>query len=406
LDIYLTKEFLKLLQEMEYAPVNYAEFIKSLTKFVSVKDDLEDQQVSAGGFRLRPELSGETIGTQRKRHSGLQAAYHETSQQDKSIRNYRKMVTDQKVNDQMIFKTKEIKDVLFFDRDNETVPLFSHNTEDMVTGKHGESDLSLTYNIEQRLQREQLAAALRKLDGGSISIDDFQNLVYSIGIDVPEKFLADVRRDFAAGKLDVRKYMKILDSNIFKAASIESHLNDDSSEVALKKFRHNIFRKGFETLQNLIMAFKDFDENGDEKLTFAEFKNGCKRLNLLSNLSDMGLRSLFNRFDKNGDGFLQYEEFIEAIRGEVSTERKQIIRKAFQKLDIHSTGKVPLDFVGEKFNPEGHPQFINGEKQAHEVTTEFLRWFLSREVKYPIILLVRRSPFSIDFRNGCLRFFL
>ena len=49
-----------------------------------------------------------------------------------------KMVTDQKINDQVIFKNKEIKNILFFDESNTTIPLLSHNQEDMVRGPSGE----------------------------------------------------------------------------------------------------------------------------------------------------------------------------------------------------------------------------------------------------------------------------
>ena len=379
LGIFLTKECLKNLQEMEYNPVSYSAFIRSLTKFVPVRDDLEDKEVAAGAYLVRPSLTGETIGSQRKRATGLQTAFHESAQQDHSQRTYRKMVTDQKINDQVIFKNKEIKNILFFDDSNATISLLSHNQEDMVRGPSGEKKVDVNYNIDQRLQREQLCAALKKLDTGVISMDDFQDLVFSIGIDIPENFLSDIRRDVVAGQLDVRKYLKKLDSNIFKFASIDNYLHDNTTKLSIQKFRRNLLALGFESFQNLALIFKTIDSNQDGKLTFAEFKDGTKQL-LKQSLSENELRSIFHSFDKNGDGFLQYEEFVDCIRGELNPSRKQIVRKAFKKLDRHCTGDVPLDYAGEAFNATGHPQVVNGEKSPSQVTTEFLKWFCTQGV--------------------------
>jgi Ca2+-binding EF-hand superfamily protein len=413
LEIYPTKEFLRIIQDMMINPIPYADFIRSLTRYSSQKGgsatvvggEGRNEEVPAGGFRIRTELSGETIGTQRKRSTGVNTAFHESAGffEEQKPRSYRKMVSSSdnpSVNDKVIFKNKEIKNLLFFDGDNNgTVPLLSHNQEDMVTGNTGKRNLrnengngtTATYNIEQRLQREQVSAALRKLDTGMITMDDFQDMLFSLGIDIPEDFMSEIRRGVVSGRLDVRKFMKMLDANIFKSSVIDTVVNDNVASLAAKKFRENILTKGFEAFNNLSLIFKEIDENNDGKLTFSEFKNGCKQLSILFNLNDVELRSLFHSFDKNGDGELQYEEFIFGIRGELSSIRKQIVRKAFKKLDRHCTESVSLDVLGENFNASNHPQVMTREKSAKQVTTDFLRWFSSDEVRCCLLSFISIS---------------
>jgi Ca2+-binding EF-hand superfamily protein len=437
LQIYPTKEFLRIVQDMMINPIPYADFIRSLTRYSSQKggssvypslltspgregeregEGIRNDELPAGGFRVRTELSGETIGSQRKRSTGVNTAFHESAGffEEQKPRSYRKMVSSSdnpSVNDKVIFKNKEIKNILFFDGDNNgTVPLLSHNQEDMVTGSTGKKNLrnehgngtTATYNIEQRLQREQVSAALRKLDNGVITMDDFQDMLFSLGIDIPEDFMSEIRRGVVSGRLDVRKYMKMLDANIFKSSVIDMVVNDNIASLAAKKFRENILKKGFEAFNNLSLIFKEIDENNDGKLTFSEFKNGCKQMSILFNLNDVELRSLFHSFDKNGDGELQYEEFLIGIRGELSSIRKQIVRKAFKKLDRHCTGNVSLDVVGENFNALNHPQVMTGEKSAKQVITDFLRWFSSDEVRlgssvFVLFFSPLLSPFLLEF---------
>lgn len=387
-DIFPTKEFKKVLVDMELNPIPLSDFICSLTRF-SVETTNSSGDVPAGGYRIRPELNGETIGSQRKRVTGLRTAFHETADLEPKSRTYRKMVSDQKVNDQVIFKNKEIKQILFFDGDNGNIPLLSHNLQDMVSGTTG-VEVNVNYNIDQRLQREQVCAALRKLDTGVITMDDFQDIIFSIGIDIPETFIAEIKRGVISGRLDVRRYLKLLDANIFKSEAIDNTVHDETKDLALKKFKNNLLNLGYEAFYDLSLVFKNADINGDGQLTFAEFKGCCQRLQILHRISDMELRTVFHAFDKNGDGFLQYNEFLDCLRGNLSAKRKQLIRKAFQKLDRHCTGKVSVDIVGENFNATGHPQVITGEKSPKAVTTDFLRWFSSDLVN--ICSLALRFP--------------
>ena len=54
-------------------------------------------------------------------------------------------------------------------------------------------------------------------------------------------------------------------------------------------------------------------------------------------VGDSDLRVLFNSFDRNGDGELQYDEFMDGLRGQLNASRRDIVQKAFLKLDGRGT---------------------------------------------------------------------
>ena len=66
-------------------------------------------------------------------------------------------------------------------------------------GKKGD----LKYNSEQKIIREQVLAALRRLDSGDLSMTEFQHKIYAIGIELPEVVVTLLQRGQLTGKLDL-----------------------------------------------------------------------------------------------------------------------------------------------------------------------------------------------------------
>lgn len=80
-----------------------------------------------------------------------------------------------------------------------------------------------------------------------------------------------------------------------------------------------------------------------------------------------------NAFDKNKDGHISIDEFIRALRGDLNSFRKGIVRKAYDKLDVNGDGTVKLDDIAKIYDVSKNPEVVSGRKDPKEVYMEFMK---------------------------------
>merc|ERR1719357_1647356 len=96
---------------------------------------------------------------------------------------------------------------------------------------------------------------------------------------------------------------------------------DQDGEISLSEFVRlmcpaaesglNRFRNSFRNIQEVIAAFKRFDENCDGSLSQQELVAGTKSLGL--NLTSAEVKAIFTLADVNQDGEVNYTEFVSAL---------------------------------------------------------------------------------------------
>jgi len=62
-------------------------------------------------------------------------------------------------------------------------------------------------------------------------------------------------------------------------------------------------------------------------------------------LTDSQMQLLFNYVDRDQSGALDYDEFLRAIRGQMNQFRKNLVSRAFAKLDIDGSGQIDVDEI-------------------------------------------------------------
>lgn len=72
--------------------------------------------------------------------------------------------------------------------------------------------------------------------------------------------------------------------------------------------------------------------------------------------------AIFSAFDLNRDGTIDYDEFLRIIRGDLTPNRLQLVRKAFQKLDRDGSGVVDIEDIKDIYNASKHPDVLSGRK--------------------------------------------
>lgn len=89
-------------------------------------------------------------------------------------------------------------------------------------------------------------------------------------------------------------------------------------------------------------------------------------------------------FDINGDGSISYDELMRSVIGEMNPFRKQLVKRAFDKLDRNGNGIIEIDDIKGVYNAKFHPEVKAGKKTEEEVLFEFLDTFeLHHSIKHP-----------------------
>ena len=109
------------------------------------------------------------------------------------------------------------------------------------------------------------------------------------------------------------------------------------------------------------------------KRQYQEFKKGLHDYGL--SIEESEAKALFARFDKDGNGTVSFDEFLENLRPPMSKSRKEIIAKAFHKLDKTGDGVITIEDLKGVYNARHHRKYVNGEWTEEQVFRSFLDSF-------------------------------
>uniref|UniRef100_A0A1I8F3N1 Calcyphosin-like protein n=1 Tax=Macrostomum lignano TaxID=282301 RepID=A0A1I8F3N1_9PLAT len=110
----------------------------------------------------------------------------------------------------------------------------------------------------------------------------------------------------------------------------------------LEKLRLTCLSRGASGIKGLGRQFRIIDDDGSKSLDRREFFKGCTDFGAdLSKEEEM--EAIFTRIDKDGSGSLDFDEFLVALRPPMSNARRELITKAFQKLDKTRDGVITVE---------------------------------------------------------------
>merc|ERR1719419_793329 len=154
---------------------------------------------------------------------------------------------------------------------------------------------------------------------------------------------------------------------------------DQDGEISLSEFVRlmcpaaesglNKFRNCFRNIQEVIAAFKRFDDNCDGALSPQELVSGARSVGL--NLSSSEVKAIFVLADVNGDGEVNYTEFISALYPVASDGLSKLrnalkdincVRQAFKRFDADGDGEISIQELKSGASSLG--KFSDGELAA------------------------------------------
>lgn len=101
-------------------------------------------------------------------------------------------------------------------------------------------------------------------------------------------------------------------------------------------------------LRALRLLFDKFDSNKNGSLEATEFKNCMASFGVCLNEDETS--QCLKYFDTNKDGKISFQEFLGAVRGDLSENRRDAIHQAFFKVDPHMTGCATIQQLECAYN--------------------------------------------------------
>eukprot|EP00760_Papus_ankaliazontas_P002599 PhM_4_TR11173/c0_g1_i1/m.54003 len=221
----------------------------------------------------------------------------------------------------------------------------------------------------------QLSAALQKtfqsfdtLEGDMLSEKEFYGTLNKINCagrrDIVSKLF--LRYDLKAkGVISVKTFCDGLFGLQPVAASDPDARSLISQVRQLIKQRNN----GITTFRGLTRILRIMDDNGNRRLEPEELRTGLADYGLRLTKPELAL--LFKYFDRDKSGSIDVTEFIVGIRGQMSPQRRELVRQAFLKLEKTGDGRVTMDDLAITYNASENPLVKEGKMTEREVLQEF-----------------------------------
>ena len=165
--------------------------------------------------------------------------------------------------------------------------------------------------------------------------------------------------------------------------------NFNKIEDNLNHLRAIMIQRGYTGIMSMRRTFMLIDENSNKNISFDDFNALFKTYRY--DVSEEEINNIFNYFDKEGNGYINYNEFIEALCGNLNKFRKNILKQVFEKLDKEEKGYITVGQMRNEYNPKGNPSVRQGKRGEDEILAEFLD-----VLEYHFNLLIEKNDEEFD----------
>lgn len=143
----------------------------------------------------------------------------------------------------------------------------------------------------------------------------------------------------------------------------------------LEKLRNHCLSQGYSGILSLGKLFRRLDKDRSWTLSRDELSRGVSQFGL--DLTEDDIKKLFSAFEKDGQSGINYEEFLDALRPEMSAPRKTAVENVFKHLDKTGDGVVTVEDLKGVYSAKNHPKVLKKEVTEEQLLKKFLNMFES-----------------------------
>jgi len=152
-------------------------------------------------------------------------------------------------------------------------------------------------------------------------------------------------------------------------APVEAPARYEGAQM-LADIKATLKKRGAMAIRGIGRVFRILDDNRNRQLDANELMWGLKDFDI--HLNEEQVACLIKHFDRDNSGSVNFDEFLVALRGDLSESRLSYIKKAYDKLDINKDGLVTLDDIARIYDVSQHPDVIAQKKTPEEAYREFM----------------------------------
>lgn len=220
-------------------------------------------------------------------------------------------------------------------------------------------------------------------NSGQVSFEEWVKAIEKIGVVLPDgEKLQQIFTLYDAdhsGELDYKEFIAgVFGENSMAGKSLtpqkaSSPAIQQQGIQALEKLREKLLARGARGIIGLAKQFKIMDDNDSKSIEFPEFSKVVKDFRV--ELTETEKQAVFNLIDRNRSGEIDYDELLRAVRGPMNGFRRQLVARAFDKLDADGSGVIDIRDIRRFYNAKAHPNVRSGKLTEDEVLGEFLETF-------------------------------
>eukprot|EP01016_Furgasonia_blochmanni_P042888 TRINITY_DN5743_c0_g1_i10.p1 TRINITY_DN5743_c0_g1~~TRINITY_DN5743_c0_g1_i10.p1 ORF type:complete len:561 (+),score=190.53 TRINITY_DN5743_c0_g1_i10:73-1755(+) len=140
-------------------------------------------------------------------------------------------------------------------------------------------------------------------------------------------------------------------------------------ENVQNKVKSQLHAKNLDDLDYVANWVEQFDSDRNGYLDKNEFNKFLSKIGVF--LTSQELTCVYQFFDQNGDGRISYAEFIQTIRTNMSDLRLSTVKHAFKFLDKSKSGVIPIEDLVNAYKASDHPRVRTRQKTIEVVKLEF-----------------------------------
>ena len=81
---------------------------------------------------------------------------------------------------------------------------------------------------------------------------------------------------------------------------------------------------------------------------------------------------VLEHFDIDKNGLVNFSEFLRTLRGNLSPARVDIVKQAYEKLDVNKDGMVKLDDIAKTFDASTVKEVQEGKRSEQDIYMEYM----------------------------------